>query len=321
MKLVPLEQIFEISYGNKLDLYKMEKVQIRNETSVDFVGRSSKNNGVVALVKKKLGLEPYPADCVTVALGGAILSTHLQINPFYTAQNVAVLRSRRRLSELQSLYYCQAIEHNKFRYGAFGREANRTLKNLLVPTYEYVAEYVVQTKIPDVEQYSKSISKDQIRMNSADWNYYNLADLFTIKGTKTTPLSKLREYGFGIYPYVTTQATDNATEDFYNHRTEEGNVLVVDSAVVGYCSYQHADFSASDHVEKLVPKFKLDKYTALFLATIINKEQYRYNYGRKASQTRLGRTAIRLPSKNGKPDWHYMKQFIQSLPYSVAIQK
>jgi restriction endonuclease S subunit len=129
----------------------------------------------------------------------------------------------------------------------------------------------------------------------------------------------LEEYGIGHYPYVTTQATNNGVRGFYDFYTEEGNVLTVDSAVLGYCAYQPLNFSASDHVEKLIPKFKMNKYIAMFLTTIINLEQYRYNYGRKCSQSRMKQAKIKLPSKNNQPDWHFMENYIKSLPYSSSI--
>jgi hypothetical protein len=64
----------------------------------------------------------------------------------------------------------------------------------------------------------------------------------------------------------------------------------------------------------------MDKYTALFLTAILNKEQYRYNYGRKASQARLKQRSIKLPTTSSKnPDWDFMKNYIKSLPYSVNL--
>ena len=95
--------------------------------------------------------------------------------------------------------------------------------------------------------------------------------------------------------------------------------MTVDSAVLGYCSYQPFNFSASDHVEKLIPTFEMNKYVAMFLVTIMNLEKYRYNYGRKCSQTRMKQISIKLPSKNGQPDFEYMENFIKSLSYSGSI--
>ncbi len=162
-------------------------------------------------------------------------------------------------------------------------------------------------------------SDTEVNLNIDKWELFELDKLFTITGSKTTPLLELEEYGKGKYSYVTTQATNNGVDGFFDYYTEDGNVLTVDSAVLGYCSYQQFDFSASDHVEKLIPTFKMNKYVAMFLVTIMNLEKYRYNYGRKCSQTRMKQISIKLPSKNGKPDFEYMENFIKSLNYSGSI--
>ena len=170
------------------------------------------------------------------------------------------------------------------------------------------------------DQVSKlPFSKNKINLNVPSWKNFEMTNLFKIHGSKTTPLLELLEYGKGKFPFVTTQATNNGIEGFYDFYSEDGNVLTADSAVLGYCSYQALSFSASDHVEKLIPKFKMNKYIAMFLVTILNLEQYRYNYGRKCSQARMKKISIKLPEKNGHPDFKYMEDYIKSLAYSSSI--
>jgi type I restriction-modification system DNA methylase subunit len=162
---------------------------------------------------------------------------------------------------------------------------------------------------------------NELELNTKNWKSFKIKseELFLVKGSKTVPLLELEEYGKGKYPFVTTQATNNGVAGFYAHYTEQGNVLTIDSAVIGYCSYQALDFSASDHVEKLIPNFTLNKYIAMFLTTVINQEQYRYNYGRKAAHIRLNTASIKLPTKNNKPDFEFMEKYIKSLPYSASL--
>ena len=149
-------------------------------------------------------------------------------------------------------------------------------------------------------------------MNTSSWKWFKYTELFDISGSKTTPIEDLKAYGKGGYPYITTQAVNNGVEGFFNYCTEKGGVLTVDSAVLGFCSYQEKDFSASDHVEVLRPKFEMTKYIALFLTTIINREQYRYSYGRKCSQIKLRRSQLKLPvTPDGTPDWKYMEDFVK----------
>ncbi len=320
MTLTPLDKIFNIKYGTQLDLNKMT---VSDSSSINFVSRSSQNLGIMCQVEKLENKSPLLAGTITVTLGGSyLLSAFIQPSDFYTAQNIKVLTQNEELSFKEKAFYCLCISSNRYRYNSHGREANTTLDTILVPDRSEIPDWVYTTHI-DTPNENPLLSTDTPTLDTSEWKSFKLNDdkLFEITGSKTTPKDTLIEqYGEGIYPYVTTQATDNGIDGFYDYYTEEGNVLTVDSAVLGYCSYQEYNFSASDHVEKLIPKFVLNKYIGLFLATIINQEQYRFNYGRKASQTRLKELSIKLPvDKKGNPDWDYMENYIKSLPYSGSI--
>ena len=158
-------------------------------------------------------------------------------------------------------------------------------------------------------------------VDSASWGTFLLGDLFTITGSQTTPKKKLEKIGRGNYPYVTCRATDNATSGWYDYWTEEGGIIVVDSAVVGHASYQPYCFSASDHVEKLLPKFQMSPLSALFFVSVQNMNKFRYSYGRKASQERLRQQPISLPiDNNGDIDYLLIESFMKSLPYSEGVE-
>lgn len=96
--------------------------------------------------------------------------------------------------------------------------------------------------------------------------------------------------------------------------------MTIDSAVLGYCTYQELPFTASDHVEILRPKFEMNQYIALFLVTLINRDTYRYSYGRKRSQKQIKRDTIKLPiDLYGNPNWSFMEKYIRSLPFADKI--
>ena len=141
MVLTELNRLFVVEHGNKLDLNKMEKCAF-DDDAVLFIGRSGERNGLSAFVKKRPEAVPYQRGLITVALGGSALSSFVQSHPFYTAQNVDVLTPQTDMPLDMKLYYCLCIEANRFRYSTFGREANRTLKKLLVPTVESVPDWV-----------------------------------------------------------------------------------------------------------------------------------------------------------------------------------
>ena len=156
----------------------------------------------------------------------------------------------------------------------------------------------------------------KLTLDSVEWGEFfigGLDGLFNVIGTKTTHPSVL-EIG-GNVPRVTCAATNNAIDNFYcNEATEKGCVLTVDSATIGYVSYQLNDFIATDHVEKIVSKSgSINKYTGLFLKSCIDKSKIgKYGYGYKFSQKRIVRQKILLPiDSNGNPNWQFMEDYIK----------
>ena len=317
IKLVPLHKIFDIKYGVNLELVNLERCKNKDRDCINFVSRTEKNNGISAFVKKLKGVEPNPGNSISVAAGGSVLSAFFQKEEYYSGRDVYILTSKNKLSDLEMLFYAFCITKNKYKYN-YGRQANKTLKDILIP--KSMPQEFYDTNINKLNTLNKdSVIKFSYELNTENWQEFDINFLFEIKGSKTTSILELEEYGKGKHPYVTTQATNNGVAGFFDYYTEKGNVLTIDSAVIGYTSYQPLPFSASDHVEKLIPKFKMNKYIALFLVTILNLEQYRYNYGRKSSQTRIRKMKIKLPAKNGSPDFEFMENYIKGLPYSSSI--
>ncbi|MDE0100702.1 MAG: restriction endonuclease subunit S [Truepera sp.] len=320
--LVKISDVFDVSYGSNLELVNLKQCESTGKHAIPFVSRDGKNNGVSAYVERVPDTEPNPAHTLSVALGGSsVLSTFYQPLPYYSGFHVFVLVPKRKLSVIEMLFHARCISANQYKY-SYGRQANRTLREILIPSkippwleVELQSFYKKDSKSLS----NKALIDQDISLETQNWESFELTRLFNIKGSKTTPLLKLEGIGVGQYPFVTTRATNNGVRGFYDHYTECGNVIAVDSAVLGYCTYQSNPFSASDHVEKLIPAFKMSKYVALFLTTILNMEQYRFNYGLKCSQGRLKELTIKLPSKDGCPDFEFMEKYIKSLPYSVNL--
>lgn len=152
--------------------------------------------------------------------------------------------------------------------------------------------------------------------NQKKYFAFELTKLFEVTGSKTTPKKNIEFDNDGEFPYITTQATNNGVAGWSNQYTEEGNVITIDSATIGYASYQSKNFTASDHVEKLIPKFNLTEEIALFIVTILNETRlnYRYGYEDKRSQTALKKEVIPLPvDENNNPDWEYMENYVKHL--------
>ena len=311
-----LSNIFDIVYGNQFDLNKM---LVSDDSKINFVSRGATNLGVVAKVDNFNNKEPFPAGCITVALGGSVLSSFVQMSEFYTGQNIKVLKPKTKMNFELLVYYALCIEKNKFRYSSHGREANVTLNDILVPSCDEVPfdhNYNIQN---EVDKLKKSKKYYQTSLENLNFKNFFIKDIFDVTGTKTTSVKELIKLGEGEYPYITTSSKNFGQGGKFDFYTEKGHVLTLESAVNGVCFYQEKEFSASDHVEKLIPKEKVSKEFLIYVSVLINKQTFRFNYGRKANQDRIKNMVISLPVINGEIDYEFIDNFIGSLEYSSQI--
>lgn len=128
-----LHQIAKLKNGNRFDKNKMTY----KNPSVNFVSRTSKNNGISNFVDKIDNIEPYPKGSITLAFGGSIGSTFLQDEPFYTGQNVGVIIFDDFIDYDARLYIITVIEKVcKQRFTTFSEEINKHFKtdlSILLP--------------------------------------------------------------------------------------------------------------------------------------------------------------------------------------------
>lgn len=315
MKLTPLNELFHVQYGNQLDLYKLES---NEDSDINFVSRSRANLGVVCKVSRLKDVEPYPAGLITVTLGGTyLLSSFVQQGRFYTAQNVKVLTPKTEMSLNEKIFYCKSIELNRFRYTSHGREANVTLDTLPVPC-EVPKEFLkisVDLSKPAVT----TTLKEPLELNQEGWQWFRYDQLFTIERGRGARVGDVKEEG--RVPFITSTDQNNGLKGFVDaEAAHEGNVITVNrNGSVGEAFYQPEPFCSTEDVHVFVPKFDLTKHVAMFLVTLIKKEKYRYNYGRKWGLGRMNESLIKLPAKDGQPDFEFMENYIKSLPYSGSV--
>lgn len=121
-----LHKIFNVTMGNGIDANKTTDF----DPKYNYVSRDSNGNGVVAVVDEINGEIPFPKGAMSLALGGSYLgSCFIQKEPFYTAQNVAVLQEKVHLSIYTKLFIASLIRNEcKIKYLAFGRELNSHIK-------------------------------------------------------------------------------------------------------------------------------------------------------------------------------------------------
>jgi len=309
-----LNEIFQVTYGNKLDLNKLER-RSRAAGGISLVGRSQKNLGVGATVAPIPDIEPYEAGLITVALGGTkLLSSFVQQHPFYTAQNVAVLRPLVPMTFAEKIFACIAIRSNRFRYGAFGREANRTLRVLEVPDISSFPSWVTAYDsaafdpvigIGSIEGWSdmEPVLSDEV---VADAGFSTVSDLFQINYGHSLELNKLQCVKGGVN-YVSRSAQNRGVSAKVMPVTglspeEPGALTVALGGSVLETFYQTEPFYTGYHIQVLRPHDPMTPEEMIYYARCIRANQYRYSYGRQANRTLKD---LRIPSRESIPPWVY----------------
>ena len=310
-----VRELFDVKYGVNLELMTLEIVSDDAVDSVNFVARTSANNGVVARVRRVDGIEPQPAGVLSCAGGGSVLSTFVQTEPFYSGRDLYILTPKNDMSLNEKLYYCMCIKANAYRYN-YGRQANKTLKDIELP--DYVPDWVYTTSIEPIKTIRKQ--GNYLLKNTDNWREFTLDELFHISVSKDKNLFDSEN---GTVPYIASSSDNNGVTGLVGSEpSQKANTLTIArNGSVGATFYQPKDYCASpDDIRILTPKFNMNAYIGLFLRTIIEQEKFKYGYGRKLGTARIKKVIIKLPiTSKGLPDWAYMEDYINSLPYSDRI--
>lgn len=313
-----------------------------DEDGIPFITRTATNNGVGGMVEPVEGVNPYPAGSLSIALGGSIGSTFLQTKDFYTSQNVAVLQPKSNLDSGILLFLARLIEKEcSKRFVAFGRELNKhikrdfTIKLPLIkenmPNWDEIGTIVKDQIIPQLPKKAQKVwlqkydtkpqNQEEMKLNTQDWKWFVYESIFDIrKGKRLTQADMID----GNIPYIGAIDSNNGLSSYIGNDSQlhEANTITVSyNGSIGYAFYQDKEFWATDDVNVLYPKFNLNRYIAIFICTLIEKEQYRFCYGRKWDLEAMKKSRIKLPvTSSGEPDWQFMEDYIKSLPYSKNLE-
>lgn len=302
MKTCKVSDLFVVKYGVNLELNAL----IKDTNGINFVSRTSKNNGVSARVKPVVGIEPLPSGTITVAGGGSVMETFLQLSPYYSGRDLYYLTPKVNMSNEEKLYYCLCLRKNKYRF-SYGRQANVTLPELQIPTLDSIPSYVKATSLKD---YGKALLQQvDFPTNSSIYE----------KTSKIVPLHELFEVENGIassqvirsrykesenwVPYIRPSYRQETSIDAYvnkkvipENKLFSAETLYVSTDGQGSHSFSYVstfEFVPNSNVSVLMPKRTMSLQEKLYYAHCITNNRYKFSYGRKPKGDRL--KAVLLP--------------------------
>lgn len=312
MKLVPVNELFDVKYGVNIDLNKLEEVSSDNENAIPYVARSAKKNGITAYVEKIKDIDPNPPMTISVAGGGSVMSSFLQEEPYYSGRDLFYLLPKVPMTKQILLYYCVVLSMNKFKF-SYGRQANKTLKDLSIPDITEIPNEILNYNLDNNHILkgfdllkSKVIQIGQSLLKVPRNDFKPLDELFYVyngipsKNVLVQP-EKAHEY---LIPFVRPSKWQSTSYAGYvdirsipKDKVYPAGTLYVSTDGAGSHTYTYVSiepFIPNSNVAVLIPKEPLNLEEKLAYAALISANRFKFSYGRKPKGNRL--KSILLPT-------------------------
>ena len=338
-----LGDLFEIKKGKRLTS------EDQTEGTTPYIGAIDSNNGV----SNYIGQAPiHEGNTISLSYNGSVGQAFYQPIPFWATDDVNVLYFRDKtisFNRNMALFICTILKQEQYRY-CYGRKwvldsMNETMVKLPTkgdkPDWSYMEKYISSLKSQAVTSTKKV---GDISFDYKKWESFSFGRLITeeniykAKAYSKTELVTSDAWKEGFIHFV-SRTEENNSIDCYAMKSdfsdiEEGNAITVGDTT-STIAYQSEPFVNGDHIIVIRADW-LNKYTGMFIVSLLRKERYRYSYGRAYLMDSIKNTKLHLPVKkrDGKPiiddshtfsdegylpDWEWMETYIKSLPYSDRI--
>lgn len=297
-----VNNLFEVKYGVNMELNALEM----DASGINFVSRTSKNNGVSAKVRIMPDVEPIPAGTISVAASGSVMESFLQTKPYYSGRDLYYLLPRRHLSDKVLLFYCLCLKSNRYKF-SYGRQANISLKKLEIPAPHEIPKFVKSfSLIKYKKNLLKSFSFDKNKRTSKPTgSLIKLDVLFDIyNGIASSEVKRIEaKVDDSCIPYIRPSYRQETSIDAFVSKNDieskyifPPETLYVSTDGQGSHSYAYVstfEFVPNSNVSVLIPKDKMTLSEKLYYAHCISINRYKFSYGRKPKGERL--KTIMLP--------------------------
>ncbi len=335
------DEIFEIKKGKRLT--KADMI----DGDIPYIGATDSNNGITARIANNEHL--HSANTITVSYNGSIAEAYYQTKVFWATDDVNVFYPNFKMNVYSALFITTMINKEKYRFN-YGRKWDKELMKVSTiklpvdqndnPDWQWIENYVQNTLIPKLPQKTKNVwekhldkkplSPNKLQLNTKEWKWFKVGDYFErpYKATayNAIDLISCEKENDNAIAYVTRSDVNNGCKCYVINEKyediEDGNAITVgDTTATIY--YQENEFICGDHMVVLRSEH-LNKYVGLFITSLLNKERFRYNYGRAFNKDIIANTRLKLPATQNaqgeyEPDWQWMEDYIKGLPYSSCL--
>ena len=208
-------------------------------------------------------------------------------------------------------------------YGNMGNQKNIVREVVMLPVdnadkpdYAFMEEYIKEREQQLIQKYIAHVRNTSViirggitPLHEKDLAEFDIRTVFpAIRRGKRL---KTADHIEGNIPYVSSSAANNAVDAFIGNeghiRKYKNCITLANSGSVGTAFYHCYEFIASDHVTALQSN-RLNKYSYLFVATMVSRLQEKYSFNREINDLRINKEKVLLPvDSDSQPDWQYME--------------
>ena len=151
-----------------------------------------------------------------------------------------------------------------------------------------------------------------MNLNMDQWKEFRIGDIFECS---TTKLSIKDELDIWNIPLISRTAMNNWCDGYFDidpQKVSYWGCITIGAEGI-YAFYQAKDFWTWNKVYTIKNK-EMNQYSALFICTLLNKEDYKYSYWRARILGKLINETFKLPvNPEWNPDREFMENYIKSL--------
>lgn len=309
--------------------YDKSALNAKGVPSFPFVSRTKSDNGVDGFCARQ-EKDPEPGGAITIGLDTQTVG--YQPVPFYTSQNIQVLRHPRlTLANATVLMTVIAVQLRKFSWGGNGATLGRLKATKIMvpvtitPDGETVVDWEGMTAFG--EELLGQVRTHTHRARPSDAEYDGerpelsfepmlITDVFETMSASKAWRDRVHLIGSkGCYPYLSQTWATNGVAKFVAHQgmeSEAGNCITV-TLKTQATFYQPVPFYTAQNF-LIFRHPKLSPHNALILVTTMRNAFKKFSWGYGVSMHRLEATRIMVPVTHAPDgsrmvDWDGMEQY------------
>lgn len=336
-------ELFDVKTSKSIDKKDL-KCTSNSNSMIQFIGRTSVNNGVQAYTER-LSFEPNRANTFSVIQVGESVMQFRDVE-WYSSQNIFILTPLDSRLITSKLYIIAATNKALQRYngGYNDYPTLNSLKGLQITLpvtkdgnidYQFMdmrVRELEEERVRELEAYLKAAGFEDCALNASECEVlsnlsggvirsqeFKISELFELQGN---PQLNKDSFTFGkesVYPYFTHTVFNNGILGYVDYLDDEhlvkGNSLAVGMMGMQFFYMEH-DFYAGQFTKTAFPKFSgFNETLALWFITWLNKSSRTYKdvLVRDFEKTFYS-TDISLPiTADGAIDYGFMETAIRAM--------